>query len=531
MMDATFEPDPSFVPMSDDELALCLKSWRWRMFSGQLYKILTKSKGVLGDEVTQVVPFIPNAAQIDLFDNLFYRNVILKARQLGMTTGIAICWLDHVLFNADQRAVIIAHTAADAEVILRDKVKFAYRNLPEALQAMFPVKRDAAEEILFAHNNSSIRVATSARSGTYQRVHVSEMGKIGAIAPKKAVEIVTGTLPAVPDDGIVMIESTAEGQSGEFYKIATQAEKLKQSGKKLTRKEFRFHFYPWFTDRGYQADPKGVAISPTEHEYFDRIEVEMDTLLTLPQRAWYIQTRDATFSGDAEKMWQEFPSTPAECWQKSTEGTYYAAQLARARAEGRIVSKIPHVSNVMVHTFWDIGSGDGTGVWLMQHVGPQERFLRYIEGWGLPYDHFIKELRATGWLFGTHFLPHDADQKRQQERRIAAPIDMLRELAPDWRWNIVPRVQTVQHGIELTRLAFSRAWFDEAGCKEGLIHLSRYQKTWNAQHEFWTDTPLHNEHSEAADAIRQWSQGYDPRIATPGMSRRPPAHKRRGMMA
>lgn len=530
MVARDFVPDPSFVPTTESELAACLQSWHWRMFSGQLYQILAKSKDTLGEEVTQIKPFIPNAAQTDFLTHLHYRNIILKARQLGMTTAIAICWLDHTLFNANQRCVIIAHTAPDAEVILRDKVKFAYSRLPDSLKAAFPIKRDAAEEILFAHNNSSIRVATSARSGTYQRVHVSEMGKIGAIAPKKAVEIVTGTLPAVPADGIVAIESTAEGQSGEFYRLATQAERLKLAGKRLTRGEYRFHFYPWFTDAGYQMDPKGVPISPTDHEYFDRIEVEMDTILTLRQRAWYIQQRDAAFSGDAEKMWQEFPSTPGECWQKSTEGMYYAPQLARARAEGRIVPHIPHVTNVLVHTFWDIGSGDGTGIWMLQHVGPQERFLRYIEGWGLPYDHFVKELRATGWLFGTHHLPHDAEHVRQQERRVAAPIEMLRELAPDWRWHTVPRVQTIQHGIEMTRLAFSRAIFDAEGCKEGLIHLGRYQKTWNERHQFWSDTPLHNEHSEAADSFRQWAQGYDPLIATPGATRRPPAHRRRGMM-
>ena len=37
----------------------------------------------------------------------------------------------------------------------------------------------------------------SARSGTLQRLHVSEFGKICAQYPKKAREIVTGAFPAV----------------------------------------------------------------------------------------------------------------------------------------------------------------------------------------------------------------------------------------------------------------------------------------------------------------------------------------------
>jgi hypothetical protein len=151
----------------------------------------------------------------------------------------------------------------------------------------------------------------------------------------------------------------------------------------------------------------------------------------------------------------------------------------------------------------------------MQHVGGQERFIRYIEGWGEPYDHYVKALKEMGFLFGTHHLPHDAEHKRQLGRVVAAPRDMLRELAPDWKFHIVPRVDTIQHGIDMTRLAFSRAWFCETGCKLGLSHIAQYSKRWNTTQQNWADEPLHDVHSEAADALRQWAQGYDPRIATP----------------
>ena len=83
------------------------------------------------------------------------------------TTLIAILWLDHALFNADQRCGIIAQDRDAAKVIFRDKVKFAYNNMPEQLRERFPLAADNADELLFAHNNSSIRVATSMRSGTF----------------------------------------------------------------------------------------------------------------------------------------------------------------------------------------------------------------------------------------------------------------------------------------------------------------------------------------------------------------------------
>src|SRR3546814_20426280 len=70
-----------------------------------------------------VVPFKPNRAQRQLIARLWHRNIILKARQLGFTTLVCIIWLDHALFNADQRCGIVAQDREAAEVIFRDKVK------------------------------------------------------------------------------------------------------------------------------------------------------------------------------------------------------------------------------------------------------------------------------------------------------------------------------------------------------------------------------------------------------------------------
>src|SRR5471030_26240 len=147
-------------------------------------------------------------------------------------------WLDHALFNANSRCGTIAQDREAAEVIFRDKVKFAYENLPDALRRAMPLKADNAKELLFAHNNSSIRVATSMRSGTIHRLHISEFGKICAKFPEKAKEVMTGSIPAVPKSGILVIESTAESQEGKFYEISKRAEALMQEGRDLTARDY-----------------------------------------------------------------------------------------------------------------------------------------------------------------------------------------------------------------------------------------------------------------------------------------------------
>lgn len=488
-------------PKDAKEFKECLADPWWRLTSGQLYKIMIKGDD---DESSLVAPFIPNEPQLDLLANLHTRNDILKARQLGFTTLIEIFFLDCALFKANVRAAVIAQSEDVAKTIFRDKVYFAYNNLPPSLKEAMPLDRESASELLFAHNNSSIRVATSARSGTLQYLHISEFGKICAKFPERADEVITGSIPAVPTNGMVFIESTAEGQDGHFYKISKRAESLMQSGKKLNPKDYKFHFYPWHGESKYVTNPDDVVITPKDHQYFDKIEGEAKCLISTEQRAWWIMTRDSEFSGEEEKMWQEYPSTPKEAFQKSKEGCYYTVQMSKARKEERITS-IAYRQGYPVNTFWDIGNGDGTGVWLHQRIGQKDNFIGYIEGWGEHYSYYVTEMNKLGYMWGIHYLPHDAGHVRQGQTENVSPVDMLNNLGLK-NIEVVPRVSEVSHGIQATRDSFSTCWFDEVACKSGIIHLDSYRKKWNNTTGRFMDQPVHDIHSECADAFRQFGQ-------------------------
>lgn len=489
------------------ELAQNLADPMWRLCSGALYKIMVKKEGEEGEGF--VVPFKPNRAQRRFISRLHHRNIILKARQLGFTTLIAIVWLDHALFNANQRCGIIAQDREAAEVIFRDKVKFAYDNLPPALKEVMPLARNSASELLFGHNNSSIRVATSMRSGTIHRLHISEFGKICAKYPEKAQEVVTGSIPAVPLNGVLVIESTAEGREGEFYEMTQRAIALDQQQKELSERDYRFHFFAWWQEPTYRMDPALVSISDKEHEYFTQLEGKIGQPIEPDQRAWYVATRNADFPNNEERMWQEYPSTPEEAFQVSTAGTYYAVQIARARKDGRFTT-VPHVPSIPVNTFWDIGNSDGTAIWFHQRVGMRHHFIKFMEGWGEPYSHFVTEMQKLGWVWGRHYLPHDGAHVRQAMDKDSqiSPEQALYKLGLR-KIEIVPRVDELQHGIQMVRDIFGLCVFDETGCKEGLVHLEMYRKKWNAQQQCWTGDPLKDIHTEGADSFRQFAQVND----------------------
>lgn len=127
----------------------------WRIFSGELYKITDKNGTIM--------PFVPNSAQTYLFYNMHIKNIILKARQQGFTTFIALLALDYILFNAGKSAGLIAHNLDDASKISRLKIHFAYDKLPVWLREIVPVGKRTDSEITFSVNNGGLYVDTSFR--------------------------------------------------------------------------------------------------------------------------------------------------------------------------------------------------------------------------------------------------------------------------------------------------------------------------------------------------------------------------------
>ena len=235
------------------------------------------------------VRFTPNWAQRRAYDRLSLNNLELKVRQLGITTGYCMLWLDTCLFKPDVAVGVIAHTKEDAKVIFRDKIKFAYDNLPADLRAALPTVKQTESEMLFA-NGSSIRVGLTFRSGTVQILHVTEYGYICAHFPRRAQEIRTGAFEAVPKSGIKVIESTARGRAGHFYELCRQAQQRPPDAP-LRHGDWRFSFLPWWEHPEYSVAEPDFVFTEAELRYFTDIETRIGRELTRDQRCWYARTR------------------------------------------------------------------------------------------------------------------------------------------------------------------------------------------------------------------------------------------------
>lgn len=490
--------------MTPEQAAEFARNWHdpmWRLCQSGMYRILVKDTEGNPDGS---MPFHPNSTQLQFLHDLHYRNLILKARQRGLTTLVCLLWLDTALFNKNTRCGIVAQDDTAATSFFADKVKYAYDQLDPEIKAMCPLEKDSANELKFRHNNSSIRVATSFASATLHRLHISEYAKICVKYPEKAKEVVLGTLPTVPENGIIIIESTGEGAEGDFFERSQKSYQAYLEKRPLSPKDFKFHFYPWYEATDYVADPSTVTITPEVSAYLDRKETECGVTLRPEQRAWYAITLDGTFGGVWETMYSQYPTTPDEPFFVSTEGNYFRREMSVVRTQGRILD-IPTV-DAPVNTFWDIGNSDGCAVWFHQQIGMEDRFIGYYEAHGEKLGEYVKELQARGHVYNKHFLPHDAGHKRLSDTNKSLK-EQLEALYPGQVFELVPRVTDLNQGIQLTRQAFGSAYFDRAGCALGLSRLDNYRKRWNNRDGRYSDEPdKSNGCSEGADAFRQWAQ-------------------------
>lgn len=456
------------------------------------------------DKAGQARRFELNDTQRQLLSDLHGRDIILKARQLGVTTLMCLVALDECLTRPNWRAAIIAHRLEDAKSIFDSKVKFAYDRLPDGIRASLPTVKDSADTLHLA-NGSSISVTTSARSGTLQRLHISEFGKICATNPSKAREIISGSLPAA-ERGAITIESTAEGQEGKFYEMVRDAREVQASGRELGPKDYRFHFFPWWIEDSYRYPADEVRVTPEDERYFSKLADENGIHLDAEQKAWWIKT-EREQGGD---MGREYPATPDEAFEQAIEGAYFEAQLLHAMKRGHI-GEFSFDPKYPVNTFWDLGRNDNNAIWLHQRIKGRNRFVGYYENSGEYIAHYIRWLREWGkerdaeW--GEHYWPHDG--RREDLFLEHGRTKVVEDLG--FKPRIVERVRDKAQAIEAARAVFAECDFDETACALGLRRLRHYRKEWDEQRGVWKDRPRHDDNAHGADAFMTFATGYKPR--------------------
>jgi len=227
--------------------------------------------------------------------------------------------------------------------------------------------------------------------------------------------------------------------------------------------------------------------------------------------SWYVKVLRASQTGlldkaeleDAAKtMTQDQYLQEFECdFESAILGAYYGKEMRQLTDQGRI-TEVEYDPLFPVHTAWDLGYSDDTAIWWYQVVHGEIRLLDYHSSNGQPVAFYAGIIQSReeerGYVYGTHWLPHDARAKTLSSNRSV--IEQLGDKIPLKTIKITPNLK-LQDGIQASRLALTRAWFDHK-CTDGIECLRQYQREYDEDKKVFRDKPRHDWTSHGADAFR-----------------------------
>jgi len=276
---------------------------RGDLFAAACLKIVPKGGG-------SMVPLAFNPIQLDYLRSLRARNAvvpgvdrfrgvrdaIVKPRQLGFSTEIAALFFHDGLRNPGRVTVVLAHDKDIAGILLETYRAF-FEHLPPEIKAGISLRTDSKYEFVLCFPGdqavsppSKFVIDTEGghpwRGGRIDNLHASE-----AAFYKDFGKFMASYAQAVPIDGNILLETTANGQN-DYFRLVEKALAL--------RSPYAVIYYPWWAHPEYCIPwPEGEA--PTQEETALMIREG----LTLQQIAW----RRGKQQDLGDLFLQEYPET------------------------------------------------------------------------------------------------------------------------------------------------------------------------------------------------------------------------------
>ncbi len=257
-------------------------------------------------------PFELNRTQRAYSTKCDKQNIVLKARQLGITTYIAARFFVQTITQDGILSMQVTHDRESAQDIFRIVRRF-WQNLPDDIRKGYlQTSYRNVRQLVFTNLDSEYCLASSAenagRGRTIQHLHCSEVSRWGA----EGNEALASLRSAVVPGGEIVLESTPNGAGGLFY----------QEWQRALETGYIPHFFPWWFDPAYVLDP-GKNFPPfTEEE----TELMAAHGLKIEQIAW----RRKQWASLRRLAAQEFAEDPVSCFKASGECVFDLPAIDRA---------------------------------------------------------------------------------------------------------------------------------------------------------------------------------------------------------
>lgn len=245
------------------------------------------------------------------------RIIVLKARQLGISTITEACLYSLCFVFDNYKCVVMAHERDAAQNLLAMTSRYWET---DPYQRLYSTKYQGRNHLAWNETGSSILVATAGskevgRSATIFGLHGSEV----AFYPDPKI-VMLGLNNTIPDaDGtFVALESTANGMGDYFHETWTAAV--------AGDVEYAPLFFPWHRHPEYLASYIGIPTSLPGHLTDEERALKSLGLSDdrLAWRRWQIKNK---CNNDQLQFMQEYPATAEEAFVSSGTNIFPIAEL------------------------------------------------------------------------------------------------------------------------------------------------------------------------------------------------------------
>jgi hypothetical protein len=263
----------------------------------------------------RVIPLHFNPAQVDYWQHRTARDVILKPRQLGFTTIVSAMYFSDTVLRPNTTSVLLAHDLGSTQQLFEIPKLFWARLPASEKRRVGRPKYSNRRELFWPRINSRFFVGTAGatrfgRGFTINNLHCSEYAFWDH--PEDSL---LAAVEAVPQDGRIVIESTANGVGNAFHDLWLAAVDR--------RSEFAPQFYVWWDNPEYAIEgPALTNITLEERQLKDRRK------LSSAQIRW----RRARMQRLGEKFFQEYPEDWVRCFFASGRCIFDTRQLQAVQA-------------------------------------------------------------------------------------------------------------------------------------------------------------------------------------------------------
>jgi hypothetical protein len=309
---------------NNDILALKKEQWirqknsdyssDYERFAKEQIKIRPKdvTRGMIPFKLNQAQKIIHDKIEIQLKETGKVRAIILKARQQGISTYCTgrVYWKTN--YMPLSRSVVMAHDAATSDALF-SMSKDIHSNMDSDFKP--ELSKSNAKEIIFVSRKENekgedikelrgyrLYTAGSPEAGRGTTPTVAHLSEVAFWQYDD--KILAGLFQGIPSVAgtEVILESTANGISGEFYRMWKTAEKGEN--------EYVPIFIPWYITDEYRNElvPEKFQLSEDEVEYMESYSLDM------PQMYW---RRLKIGESGAVKFQQEYPATAEEAFVAS----------------------------------------------------------------------------------------------------------------------------------------------------------------------------------------------------------------------